>query len=75
MSISLVQSVPQGELQQLLELASNFRSFRQPYVEVLPKTNRKLDYRTGASTSAMEASYLYEEFPALAIGVHVDVSY
>ena len=75
MSIALVQSVPQGELQQLLELASNFHSTRQAYVEVLPKTNRKLDYRTGASVSALEASYMYDEYPALAIGVHVDVSY
>jgi hypothetical protein len=75
MSVSLVQSVPSGELQQLLELSTTFRSARQPYVEVLPRPNRKLDYRTGTSVSALEASYLYDEYPALAIGVHVDVSY
>jgi hypothetical protein len=75
MGISLVQAAPQGELQRLMELASDFRSYRQQYVEVLPRTIRKLNYRVGASASALGMSYLLDEFPALAVGLHVDVSY
>jgi hypothetical protein len=73
MSISMVQTAPQGELQRLLEFATDFGRQRQPYVEVLQKPNRKLDYRTGAST--IQGRYSFEEYPALAVGVYVDVSY
>jgi hypothetical protein len=75
MNFPLVQSVPQGELQQLLELATNYRTDRQPYMEVLPKLSRKLNYRTGVPPLSLDRNYSFDEYPALAIGVYLDVSF
>jgi hypothetical protein len=75
MSVALVQSAPQGELQRLLEFANNFGRERQPYLEVLQKPTRKLDYRTGTPANSLERRYLFEEYPALALGVYIDVYY
>jgi hypothetical protein len=73
MSISLVQATPQGELQRLMDFAVNFSRDRQPYAAVLLKPNRKRDYRTGTPAISLNRRYSLDEYPALAIGIYVDL--